>query len=119
MTYTLTLNGSALPKAAIDGITINGVVMGSSHRTPDATLRAAVLGDATTIKMQFVKRSQAERDTTKALFYSLYDGPAVALVLPWGDTFYVLMIKDGYQEHPHHMGASSVRWDMAITCEEV
>ena len=119
MSYTLTLNGTALPKAAIDGITINGVVMGSSHRTPDATLRAAVLGDAVTIKMQWNMRSQAERDTTKALYYSLYDGDAVALVLPWGDTFYVLMIRDGYQEHPHHMGASSVRWDMSITCEEV
>lgn len=119
MTYTLTLNGSALPKADIGGITIDGVVLGSSHRTPDATLRATVLGDATTIKIQFSLRTQAERDTTKALYYSLYDGAAVPLVLPTGDTFYVLMIRDGYKEHPKHMGATAIRYDIAITFEEV
>ena len=119
MTYTLTLNGSALPKADISGIIIDGIVLGSEHRTPDATLRGSVLGDATTIKIVFSKRTQAERDTTKALYYSLYDGAAVPLVLPTGDTFYVLMIKDGYKERPHHMGATAIRYDMAITFEEV
>jgi len=119
MSYTLTLNGTALPKADIDGITIDGVVLNSTHRTPDATLRASVLGDATTIKIQFSLRTQTERNTTKALYYSLYDGAAVPLVLPTGDTFYVLMVRDGYRERPRHMGASAIRYDMAITFEEV
>lgn len=119
MSYTLTLNGTALPKADVDGITIDGAVLGSSHRTPDAGLRVAVLGDAVTIKIQWHKRTQAERDAVKALYYLLYDGGVVPLVLPTGDTFYVVMVKDGYREQIQHMGASAIRYDMAITFEEV
>lgn len=118
MSYTLTWNGTSMPKAEIDGISIDGLVFGSVHRTPDGTERVSVTGEASVIKIQWRKRTSDERATLKALYYSLYDEDAKALVLPTGDTFYVLAARDGYKERAVHMGASAIRYDMSITFEE-
>ena len=117
MAYTLTWNGNSLPKAEIDGVDIEPVVIGSTHRTPDASLRMGVLGQASVIRIRWKLRSASDRSTLKGYWNSLYNQDAKTLVLPTGDSYSVLA--RNYYERAVHMGASAIRYNITMTFEEV
>ena len=116
MSYTLTWNGNNLPKAKIDGVDVQPVKVGSTHRTPDATLRASVLGKAAVIRLTWENRSSSDRSTLKGYWDALYNQDAKTLVLPNGDSYSVLPMT--YQERAKHFGASAIRYDITMTFEE-
>lgn len=116
MSYTLTFAGQSLPKAEVDGIDIQEVTIGSTHRTPDATMRQSVVDLKHIVKIQWPWLNSAAYGSVHSAHASYYDAAAQPLVLPSGDT-YTGWVREF--RHPQmNMGGSTIWYRPSWVFEE-
>lgn len=116
MAYTLTLAGQSLPKAETDGIDIQEIVIGSTHRTPDTTLRQSVVDVKHSIRIQWPWLTSASYGTVHSTWASYFDQGAQTLVLPSGDSYTVFLRE--FRHPQQNMGGSAIYYRPSWLLEE-
>ena len=115
MSYTLTWAGTTLPDAKTDGIEVEEMVIGSTHRTADATLRQSVVELKHVVRIDWPLLSSADWTTLHGAWVANAETAAV-LVLPSGDSYTV--VGRSLRRGQRNMGGSTIRYQPTIVFEE-